>query len=302
MWGWLARRAHGYPMPETIVVIPCYNEADRLDVDGLLQFAQTSSDLGFLLVDDGSTDATRELLERLHRTRPDLFGVHGLPRNRGKAEAVRQGVLRAFSASPDFVAFWDADLSTPLAAIAQFRAVLRARPECQLVMGSRVALLGRRVQRRWSRHLMGRVFATVASAALGLRIYDTQCGAKMFRASPRLEAVFHQTFLSRWIFDVELLARLTCSGLFEGMPLGQGVVYELPLDEWRDVSGSKLKSTDFAKAVWELAAIYGRYMHPYRRRQRTSPPSAYTASGQARTDAETVADVGHRSPDHRKAA
>jgi glycosyltransferase involved in cell wall biosynthesis len=259
-------------MPETIVVIPCYNEARRLDVDGLFRYAQTTSRLRFLLVDDGSTDGTLDLLNGLHRRDPFRFSVCAMPRNVGKGEAVRHGILRALDACPSFVAFWDADLATPLTALRQFREILSQRPECRLVLGSRVALLGRRVERKWSRHLMGRLFATAASATLGLRIYDTQCGAKMFRVSPGIEGVFRQPFRSRWIFDVELLARMTCLGWLQDVAPGRCAVYELPLDEWRDVSGSKLKATDFARAAWDLVTIYARYRYSSRRRMQPTSP------------------------------
>ena len=148
------------------------------------------------------------LLQSLQAADPNKFSVLSLPQNQGKAEAVRRGVLTAIESQPDYVGFWDADLATPLRAIPQFVDLAESRPDLEMIMGSRVKLLGRNIERRRSRHYLGRVFATAVSTILGLDVYDTQCGAKLFRATPFIGALFQQPFLSRWIFDVEIIARL----------------------------------------------------------------------------------------------
>jgi dolichyl-phosphate beta-glucosyltransferase len=240
-------------MDDTIVVIPCYNEADRLDVAAFEDFARTRSNARLLFVDDGSTDATAAVLARLADAHPRRLLVRGLPHNRGKAEAVRQGLLEAFAYGPTYVGYWDADLATPLPAIAALRSVLEQKPDRHVVMGSRVALLGRRIERSAVRHYLGRVFATAASLVLRLPVYDTQCGAKMFRVSAAVRAVFAEPFLSRWIFDVEILARLPAQfGAAD-------VVYEQPLDRWVDVAGSKLRPRHFLLAAGDLLRIWRRY-------------------------------------------
>src|SRR5262249_3624494 len=150
-------------------------------------------------VNDGSTDATLEVLHDLRRRRPEGFTICDLSRNGGKAEAVRQGLLRAFEAEPDYVGYWDADLSTPLDAVLTFGWLLDSRRDIDMVFGARVSLLGRAVARQPLRHYLGRVFATAASIALGIGFYDTQCGAKLFRASREIKALFESRFSSRWI-------------------------------------------------------------------------------------------------------
>jgi dolichyl-phosphate beta-glucosyltransferase len=254
---------------DTIVVIPCFNEAARLDLRAFVAFLASSSDVSFEFVNDGSTDATGSMLDEFAARHVGRVSVLHLQRNCGKGEAVRKGMLSAMQQLPNFVGYWDADLATPLNAVDQFRDLLRARPELSLVMGSRVALLGRHINRKLARHLAGRAFATAASLALGLIVYDTQCGAKLFRATPETAKLFQQPFRSRWVFDVEILARMLAATAAFGNQPAEQVIYECPLDRWHDIRGSQLKSRDFIRAAMDLASIY---WHDVRGRSKLPTP------------------------------
>jgi dolichyl-phosphate beta-glucosyltransferase len=268
-----------------IIVVPCYNEADRLDCQRFKAFKPGIHDVVFLFVNDGSTDETGLLLETLRASNPNKFVVLTLAKNCGKAEAVRQGFLRAFDLNPDYVGFWDADLATPLDAISTFLELAEARPELEIIIGSRVKLLGRQIDRRAVRHYLGRVFATVVSLVLGIAVYDTQCGAKVFRLSPSIKELFRQPFLSRWIFDVEIIARLVQARRGTELPRPDQVTYEIPLAQWRDVSGSKLKTRDFLRAMLELVQIYNSYQnrYPYENDPNDSRPSIMLVHDAPRT-------------------
>jgi glycosyltransferase involved in cell wall biosynthesis len=247
-------------MRDTVIVIPCYNEAGRLDVREFTDYPARDQRTYFLFVNDGSTDGTRGVLDGLNRQDPCVFRVLHLRRNAGKAEAVRQGALLALQSAPSYVGYWDADLATPLGVIGEFRALLETRSPLELVLGSRVRLLGREVHRSRRRHYLGRVFATMASTVLGLSVYDTQCGAKLFRATPATHRLFQEPFRSSWIFDVEILARMVRDRYLSSGPGAERVVCELPLPCWRDVDGSKVKARDFLRAPFELAVIYRHYL------------------------------------------
>ena len=258
-------------MSRAIIVVPCYNEALRFDVFTFKSFSREHRHLRFLFVNDGSTDATLLMLEDLRRFDGECFAICDLAENVGKAEAVRQGLLRAFESNPDYVGYWDADLATPLDAILTFSALLDSRPDIEMVFGARVSLLGRAVERSLLRHYLGRIFATVSSLALGIGFYDTQCGAKLFRASHEIRSLFNSPFSTRWIFDVEIVARLVSARRGTNRARVESVVYEFPLHEWRDIAGSKVKPYDFVRAFLELSAIAWRYADRTRSSSRPSP-------------------------------
>jgi glycosyltransferase involved in cell wall biosynthesis len=242
------------------VVIPCYDEASRLPTARFKDFLREHPEVSFVFVDDGSRDDTLAVLRSLERVDPERVGVLALPENVGKAEAVRRGILRALQDDVEAVGFWDADLATPLSAILDFRRLLEERPGLEVVIGSRVVLLGRRIERRALRHYLGRAAATAIAIALGLRVYDTQCGAKLFRAGPTARELFREPFVARWAFDVEILARLIRARRGSSLPPAAEVVCEVPLAEWVDVGGSKVRPLDYLRAGVDLLRIWLRYL------------------------------------------
>jgi dolichyl-phosphate beta-glucosyltransferase len=116
-------------------------------------------------------------------------------------------------------------------------------------------MLGTRIERSDARHYAGRVFATLASVVLRLAVYDTQCGAKLFRTSPVFRAAMAAPFRSRWAFDVELIGRMDVASRRGGGPAVGELLRELPLREWVHVGGSKLTPTAMVRATLELLAV-----------------------------------------------
>jgi dolichyl-phosphate beta-glucosyltransferase len=237
-------------MNPVAIVVPCYNESERFPVGKVRDFIVRGS-IDFVFVDDGSRDATFELLESLRRDCPNRVTVLRQPINRGKGEAVRVGMLQAMNDGYAYVGFWDADLATPLEEIPNLLEVLHDQ-RIQIVFGSRVRLLGRKIEREPARHYLGRVFATTVSLLLGIPVYDTQCGAKLFRVTAATRRLFDRPFLSRWVFDVEILAR---HGSTDG-------IYEFPLHAWKDVQGSKLRAKDFLVSFLDVLRIRRAYRKP----------------------------------------
>lgn len=256
------------------LVLPAFNEEHRLSPLSFKQHLDSHPSTEFLFVNDGSTDGTLLILESL-REQSTSIDVLDLQQNVGKAEATRQGLLRALTKSQDgdFVGFWDSDLATPLSEIDKFMGIFEEQPAVDMVFGARVALLGRHIERRAERHYIGRVHATLASALLRMPIYDTQCGAKIFRANRELRlALSSSRFVAGWIFDVELLARLQIIGHNLNSPPLQERIYELPLTRWVDISGSKVRWTDKAKGLWWLMRIWIMYYNPLVTNSSWCPP------------------------------
>jgi dolichyl-phosphate beta-glucosyltransferase len=254
-------------LPLALVVIPCHNEEQRLDVAAFKAFAKAQTAISFVLVDDGSKDGTRGVIEALVRHAPDRFQLVALDKNQGKAEAVRQGIVAAVDRRPDYVGFWDADLSTPLEEISEFVALMEEKREVDIIYGARVMVMGRTIERSPFRHYAGRVYATAASNVLGLPVYDTQCGAKLFRVTDTMRRVFGERFIVNWTFDVEILARFITEHPDGEAYVGRAL-YELPLRRWVEVAGSKVRPSDFGRGLRDLWRIHHRYLRGRQRRER----------------------------------
>ena len=239
-------------MLSAVIVVPCYNEASRLDSAAFCRFLACEPNVMILFVDDGSIDATAQVVESIRHQYPERVRLLLLNENHGKAEAVRLGINEAARFKPHLIGYWDADLATPLSEVAAMTALF-ADPDVGLVIGSRVRMIGYDVRLSAIRHYIGLAFATLASLQLRLPVYDTQCGAKVLRASPEIVALFSRQFRLRWCFDVELLAR------FDALSVRSPhrTCIEHPVSRWMDVGASKLTLRQVLRIIPELIRLPG---------------------------------------------
>lgn len=234
------------------IIIPCYNEAARFDADSFIE--QYNLFRYWIFVDDGSTDDTKSVLTDTVskiRNKGGKAKVTTLDKNSGKAEAVRAGMLetKKWCSDAQIACFTDADLSTPLPELTRLAEVMQIN-QYDIVLGSRVALQGRKIHRSPARHYMGRIASTLISESLKLPIYDTQAGAKIF-SMQYIDELFGDRFISPWLFDCEILIRARTIGL---------KIYEEPLQAWQHVSqDSKISLASYFQSLTDILRIRKHY-------------------------------------------
>jgi len=235
---------------DLVIVIPCFNEADRLNTPAYAAFLKENPQVGLVMVDDGSTDATLSILTRVEQDFSAQVKLLSSKKNKGKAEAVRAGVHLAFDIfSFEKIAYLDADLSTSLEECLKISKLVSN--ETHFVFGSRISTIDNTIKRKWYRHYLGRIIATAISKSLQLTVYDTQCGCKIFEAS-LAKKLFKDTFLSRWLFDVELFHRAIKLYGRENIPEH---LKEIPLNSWVATEGSKVRFSYIFKLWYDLFTI-----------------------------------------------
>lgn len=184
------------------IVIPAYNEGQRLAPTlekVLAHIAEQRWSAEILVVNDGSTDNTADIVHAYSRANPSLRLIEN-PGNRGKGFAVKNGMLHASGA---VLLMTDADLSSPITEAGKLFAALESGAD--IAIGSRwVNPALQTVRQPWYRQLGGRGFNMVIRAILGLRQKDTQCGFKAF-TRPAAQRLFPLQHVDRWGFDPELL-------------------------------------------------------------------------------------------------
>ncbi|MEP3890771.1 MAG: glycosyltransferase [Hellea sp.] len=239
-----------YQHDRTTIIIPCYNEANRLHLEAFLNFARKNPKISFVFVDDGSKDLTISLLCGAMAALPNQVDVLMMARNAGKAEAVRHGLKFAAKRGDKYIAFLDADLATPLNAINDFISVADRLDNIDVVFGSRAGGLGRRVYRDLHRKMISLVCASMGRLATGLALKDTQCGAKLFRNTPHLKTCLEAPFTAGWLFDVELFLRISNPDRQERKNF-----FEYPVLEWTEIPGSNIKFSDVIKGGLKMMSL-----------------------------------------------
>jgi len=239
-----------YLHERTTIIIPCYNEANRLHLEVFLNFARRNSNISFVFVDDGSKDLTINLLCGAMAALPKQVDVLMMARNAGKAEAVRHGLKFAAKRGDKYVAFLDADLATPLNAINDFISVADRLDNIDVVFGSRAGGLGRQVYRDLHRKMISLVCASMGRLATGLALKDTQCGAKLFRNTPHLKTCLDAPFTAGWLFDVELFLRISNPNKHDRKNF-----FEYPVLEWTEIPGSNIKFSDVIKGGLKMTSL-----------------------------------------------
>ena len=242
-------------MKKICVIIPCYNEAQRLELEVFREFVGREERFDFCFVNDGSQDNTSEVLRRAVELEPGRVLLVDNADNRGKAEAVRSGMLYVSSLNRyNIVGYLDADLATPLEDLYLLAEVMDRKPGVCMTMGARLKRLGANVQRKAYRHYLGRGFATLVSMLYQLPVYDSQCGAKLLK-SELIPVGFSEEFRSSWLFDVELILRIR-----EKYADYDRIIHEVPLNTWVEKGDSRIKFKHLLKMPKELFNIYCRYM------------------------------------------
>lgn len=228
-------------LSKVLLIIPTYNEEKRLHIE-----AFKNSEYQFLFANDGSTDKTLEILKSIESDRIHIFDSKV---NLGKSNIIQAAYQYAKSEQLiqdiEWIGYWDADLATPLFEVTNMLDVAEGYDS---VWGSRVSRLGSKIERSPKRHYLGRIFATIMSLLFGIKSYDSQCGAKLFKVE-LADKAFEKPFLTSWIFDVEILLRLR----------GEKMI-EYPLKQWVDVAGSKVNIfKELPRVIGDIIKLWKAY-------------------------------------------
>jgi glycosyltransferase involved in cell wall biosynthesis len=238
--------------PTYSIIIPAYNESQRIEAT-LERVLAYVSKMGWtaevIVVNDGSRDATPELVREWARRNPIVRLVEN-PGNRGKGYSVRHGMVEAVG---EVLLFTDADLSSPIYEAEKLIAAIHQGAD--IAIGSRWLRAELQTERQpLYRQFFGRIFNLLLRIVLGLRFKDTQCGLKAF-TQRAAQAIFPRQRIERWGFDPEILFLARQAGM---------AIAEVPV-EWAHDERSKISPirdgfrmfTEMLRIRW--CALTGKY-------------------------------------------
>jgi len=233
-----------------ILIVPCFNEESRWNSEYWKRIGQISG-LKLCFVNDGSKDETSKGIAPLLVDSNHI--LLELPKNVGKAEAIRQGFNFILNEHALGIGFLDADGAFPIldveTQIEQFRRLSESTLNPPSVWSSRVKLAGRFIERDLKRHYLARILVTLLAIRLKFTIYDTQCGMKIFPYSESLKHCMQEPFRTHWFVDLEIFMRWRIE---TGSDLN---IWEEPLLGWNDVAGSKLSGRQYLTVLKDIQQL-----------------------------------------------
>ena len=242
-------------MQKCCIIIPCYNESERILAAEFLTFVAENQNFTLLFVNDGSTDDTLNVLQKLSEQHAQINFLH-LSKNVGKAEAVRTGILDALKNEYySYVAFLDADLAIPLEEFKRLFELTTANTHLEFTYLSKIRRVDAAVNQTYKRFLMGRILSVMTRLSLKLPVYDTQCGCKLFSKNIA-SAVFKLPFISSWLFDIEIFWRILTH---KNRAYFTTNTLEIPLNKLMNRGSSKVSGKALFKLPFEFLKIHRTY-------------------------------------------
>jgi len=242
------------PLIDICIIIPCYNEGERLAVQKYQDFVNKQPDILLCFVNDGSIDNTRDILERIKNNHPDKVDILSYTHNQGKAEAVRTGMLYCNNNyNYKYIAYLDADLSTSLDECVSLINYMKKNVE--FCFSSRKMKDESIIMAKRHRILIGEILSLIMNRIMNLKYNDTQCGCKLFSKNLSMQ-VFEKEFLSKWLFDIEIFFRII--EIF-GKKIVIKKICEVPVKSWIDNGQSKVKFSYFFYLWVDIYKIYKTY-------------------------------------------
>jgi len=239
------------------IIVPCFNEEKRMDISRWQTIVNRFAGCHWVFVNDGSSDNTSLLINKL--TGQNVYQLD-LPTNHGKGNAIRAGLLYIINPSPltliaelDFsrIGYIDSDGAFDTLDIELLLTAAEEKielvPAYNVVIGSRVKLAGRQIERKRARHYLGRLISTFVCQGWEEAPYDTQSGFKIFGLDSSFREAVKTPFRTSWFFDIELLLRLDASDSLR--------IWEVPLMKWEDIGESSIKVSKYLSICRQIITI-----------------------------------------------
>ena len=239
------------------IVVPCFNEEKRMDISKWQTIVNTFASCQWVFVNDGSSDGTSLLLNQL--TGQNVYQID-LPTNHGKGNAIRAGLLHVINRSSmtplaelefSTIGYIDSDGAFDLLDIELLLSVAEEKmesvPPYKVIIGSRVKLAGRHIERSKLRHYLGRLIATYVCQGWEKAPYDTQSGFKIFSLDSSFREAAKTPFKTSWFFDIELLLRLDT--------LDSLRIWEVPLMKWEEIRESSITGSKYLSICRQIITI-----------------------------------------------